>query len=169
MELDPEAIKWRRRTTYLLSLILHGVLVLILVSSPDLLRRGKRTTGIPVEMAPKKTIRFCCCLRKFYAGLASRHRKTRPSRIETVEPEGRSPVINPNGLHMPYSWATRRCRKLPVAKPPAAAPAPLPGNPGSAPPGPPGDQPSNQTPAPPTNDGLRLDEVKPTLEGEEEV
>ncbi len=58
MVVDPEAVKWRRRTMYLSSLILHFFLLLVLLFSPDLLRRGRMMIGLPVQVAPKQQNTF---------------------------------------------------------------------------------------------------------------
>ena len=40
MEMEAEAARWRRRSMFLLSILLHGLLALILVLSPELFTRG---------------------------------------------------------------------------------------------------------------------------------
>jgi TonB family protein len=163
--LDPEAVKWRRRTMYLASLILHGILLLILVFSPDLLRRGKQMIGIPVEVAPKKDYSFLLMPPDVLRRLREPPPENSPLSDKNRRAQGRSPTVNPNGLRMPYSRGNTPLPEIAGGKPPAAAPTPPPGagNPAPAP----GIQASNQPPAPPTNDGssLRLEEVKPNTGG----
>ena len=161
VELDPEAIKWRRRTMYLLSLMLHGILVLILVFSPDLLRRGKQMMGFPVEVAPKKEFSYLLLPPEVLRRLTEPPPENSPLSDKNRRAQGRSPIINPNGLHMPYSLGNTKLPEIAGGgKPPAAAPTPPPGG------GPPSNQPSNQTPAEPKNDGgLRLEDVKPNTGG----
>jgi TonB family protein len=161
LELDPEAIKWRRRTMYLCSLILHGILVLILVLSPDLLRRGKQMMGFPVEVAPRKQYSFLLLPPEVLRRLREPPPENSPLSDRNRRAQGRSPIINPNGLRMPYSLGNTKLPELAGGgKPPAAAPTPPPGG------GPPSNQPSNQTPAEPKNDGgLRLEDVKPNTGG----
>ena len=132
LELDPEAIKWRRRTMYLLSLILHGILVLILVFSPDLLRRGKQMMGFPVEVAPKKQYSFLLLPPEVLRRLTEPPPENSPLSDRNRRAQGRSPIINPNGLRMPYSIGNTKLPEIAGGgKPPAAAPTPPPagGNP----------------------------------------
>jgi TonB family protein len=167
VELDPEVIKWRRRTMYLLSVIVHGVLVLILVFSPDLLRRGRQMMGFPVEVAPKKQFSYLLLPPQLLRRLTEPPPENAPLSDQNRRAQGRSPIINPNGLHMPYSLGNTKLPELAGGgKPPAAAPTPPPAGGNAAPASPPSNQPSNPTPAEPKNDGgLRLEEVKPSSGG----
>jgi len=164
LDLDPEAIKWRRRTMYLLSVILHGILVLILVFSPDLLRRGKQMMGLPVGVAPKKEYSFLLLPPEVLRRLREPPPENSPLSDKNRRAQGRSPIINPNGLRMPYSLGNTKLPEIAGGgKPPAAAPTPPPGGGNTAPAG---NQPSNQTPSEPKNDGgLRLEDVKPNTGG----
>jgi TonB family protein len=169
LDLDPEAVKWRRRTMYLLSLIAHGVLLLLLVFSPELLRRGRMMMGLPVEVAPKKEYSFLLLPPEVLRRLTQPPPENSPLSDRDRRAQGRSPVINPNGLHMPYSMGNTPLPEIAGGKPPAAAPTPPPaagGNAASANPSPPGPQPSNQAPQVAKNDdGLRLEDVKPNTGG----
>ena len=102
LDVDPEAIKWRRRTMYLSSLILHGILLLILVFSPDLLRRGRQMIGLPVEVAPQKQYSYLVLPPEVLRRLTEPPENA-PLSDQNRRAQGRSPVINPRGLHMPYS------------------------------------------------------------------
>jgi TonB family protein len=167
MVADPEAIRWRRRTMYLTSVILHGFLVLILVFSPDLLRRGKQMMGFPVEVSPRKQYSFLLLPPEVLRRLTEPPPENSPLSDRNRLAQGRSPTINPNGLRMPYSLGNTKLPELAGGgKPPAAAPTPPPGGANTAPAGSPSNQPSNQTPAEAKNDGgLRLEEVKPNAGG----
>jgi TonB family protein len=161
VELDPEAMKWRRRTMFLLSMILHGFLVLIIVFSPDLLRRGRRMMGLPIEVVPKKEFSYLFLPPEVLRRLRQPPPENAPLSDRNRRAQGPSPTINPNGLHMPYSLGNTKLPEIAGGKPPAAAPTPPPagGNPASA--GPPSNQPS-----PPNNDrGLRFEDVKPGTGG----
>jgi TonB family protein len=164
---DPEAIKWRRRTMYLSSLILHGLLVLVLVFSPDLLRRGKQMMGFPVEVAPRKQYSFLLLPPELLRRLREPPPENSPLSDRDRRAQGRSPTINPNGLRMPYSLGNTKLPELAGGgKPPAAAPTPPPAGGNTAPGGPPASQPSNQTPLEAKNEGgLRLEDVKPNTGG----
>jgi TonB family protein len=167
LDLDPEAIKWRRRTMYLTSVILHGILVLILVFSPDLLRRGRQMMGLPVEVAPRKQFSYLLLPPEVLRRLREPPPENSPLSDQNRRAQGRSPVINPNGLHMPYSLGNTKLPEIAGGgKPPAAAPTPPPGGGNNAPASPPSNQSSNQTPAESKNDGgLQLEDVKPNTGG----
>jgi len=164
LELDPEAIKWRRRTMYLLSVILHGILVLILVFSPDLLRRGKQMMGLPVGVAPKKEYSFLLLPPEVLRRLREPPPENSPLSDRNRRAQGRSPIINPNGLHMPYSLGNTKLPEIAGGgKPPAAAPTPPPGGGNTAPAG---NQPSNRTLEESQKEGrLQLEDVKPSTGG----
>jgi TonB family protein len=164
---DPEAIRWRRRTMYLSSLILHGILVLILVFSPELLRRGRQMMGLPVELAPRKQYSFLLLPPEVLRRLTEPPPENSPLSDRDRRAQGRSPIINPNGLRMPYSLGNTKLPEIAGGgKPPAAAPTPPPAGGNAAPAGPPSNQPSSQTPAEAKNDGgLRLEDVKPNAGG----
>jgi len=167
VELDPEVIKWRRRTMYLSSLILHGVLILMLIFSPDLLRRGKLMMGIPVEVAPKKQFSYLLLPPQLLRRLTEPPPENAPLSDQNRRAQGRSPTVNPNGLHMPYSLGNTKLPEIAGgSKPPAAAPTPPPAAGNAAPASPPSNQPPAAAPAEPKNDGgLRLEEVKPNSGG----
>jgi TonB family protein len=166
LDLDPEAVKWRRRTMYLSSVILHGILVLILVFSPELLRRGRQMVGLPVEVAPKKEYSYLFIPPEVLRRLREPPPENAPLSDRNRRAQGRSPVIDPNGLRMPYSLGNTKLPELAGGKPPAAAPTPPPAGGNTAPASPPSNQPSNQTPSEAKNDGgLRLEDVKPNTGG----
>jgi TonB family protein len=166
MVVDPEAIKWQRRTMYLTSLILHGLLVLILVFSPDLLRRGRQMMGFPVEVAPRKQYSFLLLPPEVLRRLREPPPENSPLSDRDRRAQGRSPIINPNGLRMPYSLGNTKLPEIAGGKPPAAAPTPPPAGTNPAPPGPPSNAPSQQAPAEAKNDGgLRLEDIKPNAGG----
>jgi TonB family protein len=163
---DPEAIKWRRRTMYLSSVILHGVLVLILLFSPDLLRRGKQMMGFPVEVAPRKQYSFLLLPPEVLRRLTEPPPENSPLSDRDRRAQGRSPIIVPKGLPMPYSRGNTPLPEIAGGKPPAAAPTPPPAGGNAAPAGSPSNQPPNPTPGEAKNDGgLRLEEVKPNTGG----
>jgi TonB family protein len=162
MVVDPEVIKWRRRTMYLSSVILHGILLLILIFSPDLLRRGRMMMGLPVEVAPQKQYSFLLLPPEVLRRLTEPPPENAPLSDRDRRAQGRSPTVNPNGLHMPYNLGNTPLPEIAGGKPPAAAPTPPP----AAPPGPAANQPSSQPPQVAQNDeGLRLEDVKPNEGG----
>jgi TonB family protein len=160
LELDPEVATWQRRTMLLVSVLFHIFLAVLLVFSPDILRRGRRLMGLPVEVAPKPQTSYL-----FIPPEVLKRMQTPPP--ETVTPsdknrraQGPSPVINPKGIHMPYSRGNTKLPELAKAGPPIPAPpAPQAAAPTPAPAG------GSPTPAAPESpkpgDGLRLEDVKP--------
>jgi len=168
VELDPEAIKWRRRTMFLVSVMLHGVLALIIAFSPDLLRRGRQMMGLPVEVAPKKQFSYLFLPPEVLRRLRQPPPENAPLSDRNRRAQGPSPTVNPNGLHMPYSRGNTKLPELAGGKPPAVAPTPPPaagGNP--APSGPPANQLAQANrPSPPNNErSLRFEDVKPDAGG----
>src|SRR5438128_10600132 len=103
LQLEDEVARWRRRTMVLVSIFLHVLLILLLVVAPDLFRRGAEMMGVNVEVKPKResTMLF------IPPDLLKRLREPPPDpRIlsdKNRRAQGRSPLINPNGLRMPYS------------------------------------------------------------------
>jgi TonB family protein len=167
LDVDPEAVKWRRRTMYLSSLIIHMVLLLILVFSPEILRRGRQMIGLPVEVAPQKQYSFLVLPPDVLRRLTEPPPENAPLSDRDRRAQGHSPVINPRGLPMPYSRGNTPVPEIAGGKPPAAAPTPPPAAAAPAPasPGPPANQQGNQPPQIANNDGLRLEDVKPTTGG----
>ena len=167
---DPEVVKWRRRTMYLSSLILHGVIVLLLLFSPDLLRRGRMMIGLPVQVAPKQQQTFLLLPPDVLRKLTQPPPENSPLSDRDRRAQGRSPVIVPKGLPMPYSRGNTPLPEIAGGKPPAPPPTPPPaagGNPTPAAPGPPANQPPNPQSQPQVaqNDGLRLEDAKPPSGG----
>lgn len=159
LELETEVVRWRRRTMFLLSVVLHVLLVLIVLFSPDLFRRGRQMMGLPVGPAPQRQFTYLWIppevLRRLREPppespvLSDRNRRAR----------GPSPLIDPNGLRMPYSRGNTQLPEIaggtPPA-PPAAAPSPPPAGGAASPPGAPGSK---------KEQGLRLEDVRPGTEG----
>jgi len=151
-------------------LILHGLLLLVLIFSPELLRRGRLMVGLPVEVAPKKDYSFLLLPPSVLRKLTEPPPENAPLSDQDRRAQGRSPVIVPRGLPMPYSRGNTPLPEIAGGKPPAAAPAPPPAagaSPAPAgPPGPPAGQPSNQPPQEAKNeDTLRLQDVSPNTGG----
>jgi len=154
---DMELARWRRRALFLTSVFLHIFLIMFIIYAPDLLRRGKLLVGIPVT--PKSQITTLFIPPDLLKSLRQPPPEARPS-DKNRRAQGRSPTIDPNGLHMPYSRGNTPEPEIahgaPPTPPPAAAPTPPPG-------GPPAPQPqaAPKPPEPQTDAGLRLDDVTP--------
>jgi TonB family protein len=147
---------------FLLSVILHALLILVILFSPELLRRGKAMVGVPVERVPKREFTY------LWLPPEVLRRLREPPETNTLSDrnrraQGRSPLIDSQGLRMPYSRGNTKLPEIAgggTPAPPAAAPAPLPGAGGN-----PAPQPA--APASPSrkDEGLRLEDVKPEQGG----
>ena len=130
LDLGPEMelARWRRRALFLTSVFLHIFLILFIIFAPDLLRRGKLMMGIPVTARPSQQITTLFLPPDLLKSLRQPPPEARPS-DKNRHAQGRSPTIDPNGLHMPYSRGNTPepevARGAPPAPPPAAAPTPL--------------------------------------------
>ena len=155
LELETEVARWRRRTMFLVSVFLHGLLVLIILFAPDLFRRGREIIGLRVEPARKREFTYLWLPPEVLKRLREPPPETLTPSDKNRRAQGRSPVIDPNGLRMPYSRGNTPLPEIAGGAPPAAAPTPPPGG---ASPGP-----QSSTPAPPTpkDEGLRLEDAKP--------
>lgn len=155
LELEPEAARWRRRAMFLLSIILHGLLISLILISPQLFRRGAEMLGINAELkrGPETTYLW------FPPDLLKRLREP-PSETNVLSDrnrraQGPSPVVDPNGLRMPYSRGNTPLPELAGGpkQPPLSAAASPPPAPPAAPAAPP------TPPAHKKDEGLRLMDV----------
>jgi TonB family protein len=158
MDIGPEMelARWRRRALFLTSVFLHMFLILFIIYAPDLLRRGKLMMGIPVTARPNPQITTLFIPPDLLKSLRQPPPEARPS-DKNRQAQGKSPTIDPNGIHAPYSRGNTPEPETARGAPPAAAPTPPPG-------GPPAPQelaPSAPKPEPQTDAGLRLDDVTP--------
>lgn len=137
LELEAEAACWRRRTMFLLSVILHGVFVALLVVSPELLRRGAEMMGIKLEPATERERVFLWLPPEVLKRLQEPPPETNILSDRDRRAQGPSPIIDPFGPHMPFSPGNTPLPEIaggsPPLPPPAGAPAPPPGG-SSAPP-----------------------------------
>jgi TonB family protein len=118
--------------------------------------------GLPIEVAPKKEFSYLFLPPEVLRRLREPPPENSPLSDRNRRAQGHSPIINPNGLHMPYSLGNTKLPEIAGGKPPA----PPPGGGTPASPGPPANQPSNPAPPQPNNDGgLRLEDVKPNTGG----
>lgn len=159
LELDPELARWRRRALFLTSVMLHIFLVLFIVFAPDIFRRGRLLMGIPVAK-PNQQVTTLFLPPDLLKSLREPPPEARNPSDKNRRAQGRSPVIDPNGVHMPYSRGNTELPEMARGgtppPPPAAAPTPPPGGPPS---------PQQAPPQPKTDDGLRLEDVKPESGG----
>jgi TonB family protein len=137
LELESEVARWRRRTMFLTSVLLHAVGIILLLVSPNLLRRGAEMMGIQLELQPKRETTFLW----LPPDLEERLREPPDTDIlsdRDRRAQGRSPIINPFGNRMPYSEGNTPLPELPGGPPqlppPSSAPAGPPGGPAAPPP-----------------------------------
>jgi len=164
IELDPELVRWRRRALFMTSVFLHLLLVIVLAFAPDLLRRGKIMMGIPVTARPERQITTLFLPPDLLKRLREPPPEARPS-DKNRRAQGKSPLIDPHGLHMPYSRGNTpepEISRGAPSPPPAAAPTPPPGGPPAPQPEP---SPAAPKPEPPADSGLRLQDVTPEQGG----
>jgi TonB family protein len=166
-ELDPdlELASWRRRALFLGSVFLHILLILLIVFAPDIFRRGKMMMGIPVN--PKQNqITSLFLPPDVLKSLRTPPIEARPS-DKNRQAQGRSPIIDPKGLKMPYSKGNTPEPERSRGKPPEPPTAPAPTPPAGGQPAAPQQQ---STPSPPKPDAqteaqLRLEDVTPPAPG----
>ncbi len=165
LELEAEAARWRWRSMFLLSILLHSLVVLILMVEPQLFRSGARMIGVRLEPRPQQETTFLT----LPPDLLKPKPPPRTNRLSDKDrqAQGQSPKINPNGLRMPYIRGNTPLPEIAggakaLPSPPPASPAPGPKSPGNgehAPPPPPKQQEQAQ---------LRLMDVPPPSSGGEQ-
>jgi TonB family protein len=140
LELEQEAALWRRRTMFLLSVVLHGVAIGLLLVSPQLFKRGAEMLGIRFEPAPKREATFLW----FPPELIERLKEPPETNIlsdSDRRAQGPSPIISPFGRRMPYSEGNTPLPEIAGGAPPLLAPPsgppPVPPGGSAAPPPPP--------------------------------
>jgi len=160
LEMEQEAARWRRRTMFLLSLILHALLITIVMVSPDLLRRGAALMGVEVQPAAPRERTFLWIPPDVLKRMQEPPPDTDILSDKDRRAQGRSPIIDPDGNRMPYSQGNTPLPEIaggaPPLPPPGAAPAPPPG--GSEVPPPPPDENRQES-------QLRLMDVRPEGSG----
>jgi TonB family protein len=147
---------------FLLSVIFHALLILIVLFSPELLRRGKYLMGVPVERS-KPQMTYLWIPPEVLRRLREPPPETNALSDRNRRAQGPSPSIDPNGLRMPYSRGNTKLPEIAggaTPSPPAAAPTPPPGAGGN-----PAPQPAPPAPPPKKDDGLRLEDVQPESGG----
>ncbi len=155
MPQDLELARWRRRALFLTSVFLHIFLLIFLAYAPDLLRRGRILMGIPVTPQSQKQITTLFLPPDLLKSLRQPPPEARPS-DKNRQAQGRSPKIDPNGIHAPFSKGNtpepEASKGAPSTPPPMAEVTPPPA---------PTPAPAAPKPDPQTNSGLRLDDVTP--------
>ena len=162
-ESEAETARWRRRTMFLLSIVLHAVTIIFALVAPQLFRRGAAMIGINLERRPRPETTF------LYMPPDLEKPKPTPNTNLLSDKnriaQGKAPEIDPNALRMPYSRGNTPLPEIAGGAPPVpvAPPAPKPAPPAG------GGQQQNQTPAPPTpkpeNSQLQLTDIPQRTDG----
>ena len=165
---ENEIARWRRRTAFLLAVILQLFVLLLVLVSPRFFHFRPAPTQAQVVEKPKREVTMLTFPRDLL-----RSQKAPDTNILSDKnriAQGKSPVINKNGLPMPYMRGNTRMPdiaggKHPPTPPPTPQPSPKPQPqtaqaPKPAPPGPPAPKKEDQQEA-----QLRLEDVKPATGG----
>lgn len=164
LEMDQEIARWRRRTFLLASVFLHILLIIFLAFSPDILRRGRIMMGIPITPKEDQQVTTLFLPPDLLKSLRQPPPEARPS-DKNREAQGRSPVIDPNGIHMPYSRGNTPEPEVKRGEPPAAPPPTAPNPPQGGPQAPPQPQQQQAPPGPKpdteTRAQLQMEDVTP--------
>lgn len=167
LELEQEAARWRRRSMFLLSVVLHGVLALLLVIQPQLFRRGAKLLGVRLEPERQRETTFLV----MPPDPLKRQPPPESNKLsdKNRQAQGPSPKVDPNGLRMPYSRGNTPLPEMAGGAKSLPSPPPSPPPAASQPSGP---KSSGETPAPPPppkqeESQLRLMDVPPPSSGGE--
>ena len=157
---DQELARWRRRALFLTSVFLHIFLILFIIFAPDLIRRGKLMMGIPVAPKPEHQITTLFLPPDLLKSLRNPPPEARLSDKNRMA-QGKAPVIDPNGLKMPFSRGNTpepdKLRGAQTPAPPAPATSPAPPQQASSQ----HDQTPPPKPEPKEEAQLRLEDVAP--------
>src|SRR5208282_5962449 len=103
LELESEVERWRMRAVLLLSVFLHALLVIFLLVEPKLFRELAAALGIStvaVAPEPKRETTFLYLPPDLQKSLREPHTNILSDKNRNAQ--GRSPIIDPNGIHAPY-------------------------------------------------------------------
>lgn len=161
LDLETEVVRWRRRTMFLLSVVLHGVMIILLLVSPNLFRRGAELIGVRLEPKPERESTFLWIPPEVLRRLQEPPPDTNVFSDQDRRAQGRSPIINPFGNRNPYSEGNTNLPEIAGGSPPklSTPPSPPPLQPGSG---------SAPSPPPPQNReeaNLSLMDVPPAGSG----
>jgi TonB family protein len=139
---------------FLLSLILHFALVILLLVSPNLFRRGAEALGIDLEARPQRETTFLFMPPDLLNRMKA-PRENSPLSDKDRQAQGKSPIINPHGIPMPYTPGNTPLPEIAGGAPPKLEVPPTP---------PPGAGSAANHPPPPTEENkeqakLHLDDV----------
>jgi len=138
LEDDNEAVRWRRRAMFLMSVFGHVAFILLLLWGSNWLQRHEQLVQMQeAEEQPQQQTTFL----EMPPDLLKELRKPPKTNIlsnKNQRARGPSPVVNPHGLKMPYMRGNTKLPKMAggdrspkPAAPPPSAPAPR-GNPATS-------------------------------------
>jgi len=165
LDYENEIARWRRLTTFLLAIIVQLLMAVFLILAPRLFPETARMLALEAKPKPQQQ----ATLLYFPRDLLRSARKppdTNNLSDKNRQAEGKSPVIDNHGLHMPYMRGNSRLPEIAgghhAPTPPPAPPAPKPAPKTMAQ----AAKPASPSPSPPKNEAqqeaqLRLMNVKP--------
>jgi len=160
LELEPEEAQWRRRAMFLLSVLFHGFLLIFLAVAPDLFRRGARIIGIQVEPVRQPQFTYLWIPAEVLRRLQEPPPDTTLFSDRDRRAQGPSPVIDPDGIRMPY---LRGNTTLPEIAGGGTEPEPSAAGTRAIPPTP---EESRAASTSSEKSGLRLEDVRPSTDQE---
>jgi TonB family protein len=161
LELEAEAARWRRRTLFLFSILIHALMIIFLLVSPDLLHRLEQLIGVPIQAEPKQDTQTTYLT--FPPELVKPPLKapdTNALSDQNRRAQGRSPIVNPFARHAPVSQGNTPLPEVAGGPKPAPPPSPPPAAPSQPAPNHSGSSPAPSAP-PPTEAKLKLMDVPP--------
>lgn len=127
MDWESEAARWRRLSMFLIALFLQFILAILIVFSPNFLRfLGVHPVVAQVEkVQPSRHLTFLVVPRSLI------EKQRQPPKTNTLSDQnriaqGRSPKINPNGIHSPFMRGNSKLPDLRGGKQKPTPPAPPP-------------------------------------------
>ena len=130
LDYETEVSRWRRRTAFLLAFVFQLLLALLLVISPRLFSSAARMLHLE-EAKPQRQATLLYFPRDHLRPARKPPNTNRLSDKNRIA-QGKSPVVNPHGLPMPYLRGNSRLPEIaggrhaptPPRAPPASKPAP---------------------------------------------
>ena len=131
VDYETEVARWRRRTSFLLAVFFQFLLALFVIVAPHLFPETARMLELEAKPKPQPQTTMLYFPRDLLRP-ARRPPNTNNLSDKNRHAEGKSPVINKNGLHMPYIRGNSRLPEIaggrhaptPPPAPPASKPQP---------------------------------------------
>ena len=151
IELEPEATRWRLRTVFLGSILLHLLILALLYAGSGYIRRQQELIALEAQNKPPEHI-FLYMPPDLEKKLQQKPRTPTLSDRDRIA-RGKAPVITPKAPDIPYSKGNTRLPEVAGGQPKVATP--------QSPPPQPKQQANEQAKAAPkpSDDGLKLEDV----------